>query len=592
MKMKPLGSEKLTGQEKIQRILEIANYKTNDHSINESTTEYTKYAVDGNTYAIVKENDGYYVKIGLNESSLDYVDGILNKNKNRFSSYSGALKKINLMIKPLNEEFNNGEEDPVLNETKYVLKKPAAAPSEEPVMDEPVMDEPVMDEPAMDAEDEELDLSGLNLGDDSEEDIESDLDIDDEIEEPKDEEESGSLKKVQKLTGKLGQALREIKIDLESSDIKYVLNSIISAVDLTKLNSEDLEDVMSNFEELDEFEIDSEESSDEESGLDDLDLDMDMEEPLADEELSESEFALNQYNNGWFDPSDNRLSDGFEDYDEELEFGPDDYDKFMDTVKNIPNARWNPMEKDYYDRFQRNPESGMSPLKLRVKNKKGTGQLSMFDIAEEEKEINEWGSSDQTAFNRSVHKDLGEPEKMPSPFSSDFESAVESAVDFYWDDWEEYKEDRNGLIEHGKRCYLRAYFKETFDMLVKMFEPAVEEESMDMEPNPEMDLDEGAFMDGLKTLGSKFLTYYKENPEARKMVNDLGAKAVSKGTDKIADRLDKSDTIDTDGKFSEKLKNVNPTDSEIDKLGNLIFGDLSESEVSTKIDNVLGKYFK
>ena len=129
-------------------------------------------------------------------------------------------------------------------------------------------------------------------------------------------------------------------------------------------------------------------------------------------------------------------------------------------------------------------------------------------------------------------------------------------------------------------------------MLVKMFEPAVEDEDMGMEPNLEMDLDEGAFMDGLKTLGSKFLTYYKENPEARKMVHDLGAKAVSKGTNKIADKLDKSDTIDTDGTFSKKLKNVNPTDSEIDKLGNLIFGDLSESEVSTKIDNVLGKYFK
>ena len=66
MKMKPLGSEKLTGQDKIQRMIEIANYKTTDHSVNESTTEYTKYAVDGNTYAIVKENDGYYVKTGLN----------------------------------------------------------------------------------------------------------------------------------------------------------------------------------------------------------------------------------------------------------------------------------------------------------------------------------------------------------------------------------------------------------------------------------------------------------------------------------------------------------------------------------------------
>ena len=96
--MKPIGSEKLTGMDKIQRIIEIANYGNASGNVTESTTEYTKHAVDGNTYAIVKEKDGYYVKVGLNESSLDYVDGILNKNKNRFSSYSGALKKINLMI--------------------------------------------------------------------------------------------------------------------------------------------------------------------------------------------------------------------------------------------------------------------------------------------------------------------------------------------------------------------------------------------------------------------------------------------------------------------------------------------------------------
>ena len=70
----------------------------------------------------------------------------------------------------------------------------------------------------------------------------------------------------------------------------------------------------------------------------------------------------------------NKLSDGFEDYDEEFEFGPDDYDKFMDMVKGIPNAIWNPMEKNMYDGFQSTPNSGMSPLKLRVKRKKGMGK--------------------------------------------------------------------------------------------------------------------------------------------------------------------------------------------------------------------------
>ena len=114
--MKPIGSEKLTGEAKIQRIKEIALYGTKKNDINESKTEFSKVAVDGNTYAVVREKDGYYVKVGLNESSLDYVDGMLNKNKNKFRSFSGALKKINLMLKPLNEEFNEGNSDPILEQ--------------------------------------------------------------------------------------------------------------------------------------------------------------------------------------------------------------------------------------------------------------------------------------------------------------------------------------------------------------------------------------------------------------------------------------------------------------------------------------------
>ena len=94
-----------------------------------------------------------------------------------------------------------------------------------------------------------------------------------------------------------------------------------------------------------------------------------------------------------------------------------------------------------------------------------------------EEELNEWGSSDQYFFNQSIHKQLGEPKEMPSPFNRELEDAAESAVDFYWDEWEEYETDRQGLIDHAKRGYLRSYFRDQFDMLVKMFEPADEEDS-------------------------------------------------------------------------------------------------------------------
>ena len=63
-KLKPIGSEKLTGIEKINRMLEIARYKENfPESINEDKSiEYSKILPDGNNYQIVKEKNGYVIK--------------------------------------------------------------------------------------------------------------------------------------------------------------------------------------------------------------------------------------------------------------------------------------------------------------------------------------------------------------------------------------------------------------------------------------------------------------------------------------------------------------------------------------------------
>ena len=442
MKMKPIGSEKLTGMEKIQRIIEIANYGTQKTNVNESTTEYSKIAVDGNTYAIVKEKDGYYVKVGLNESTLDYVDGILNKNRYRFDSYSGALRKINLMIKPLNEQFNEGKEDPVLNEKKYVLRKPEA-PVAEPEMEMPAAEPEVSAEPSMDVD--------LGMGDEAPTaEPEMDMEMGDELpseepememgdEAPSEEDGDSKLKKVQKLTGKLGQALREMKIDLESSDIKYVLNSIISAVDLTKLNEEDLDDVMTNFEELDNFEI--------EGG-----------EPVSDDD------------------------------DAEMDFNFDDEDMEMDSEEA--------------------PEEEMN-------------EISFSDSLEDEDDYRPM-SDREDKFSDSLEDDLNE----------------EGDMDVYTDE-----------------------------------------------------LDENAFVKGLASLGKNFVSYYKNNPAAREVVNTVASKAIDKGTTKLGDRLDQSDSMDKSGNIAKSLKGFKPESGDIDKLGTLIFGDLNEEEVSKKIDDVLGKYF-
>jgi hypothetical protein len=68
---------------------------------------------------------------------------------------------------------------------------------------------------------------------------------------------------------------------------------------------------------------------------------------------------------------------------------------------------------------------------------------------------------------------------MPMPFDPKFEAAVASAVDFWWDDWDEYRKDRDGLIDEAKRRYLRSYFPEDFKMLTQMFSEALNEGKKD-----------------------------------------------------------------------------------------------------------------
>jgi|TARA_B110000908_G_scaffold167929_1_gene221799 hypothetical protein len=83
--------------------------------------------------------------------------------------------------------------------------------------------------------------------------------------------------------------------------------------------------------------------------------------------------------------------------------------------------------------------------------------------------LNEWGSSDQASFNKSMHKEMGNPKKMPSPFDDKLRSVAADNVDHYWDDWDEYDTDREGLIDNAVRHYLRAFFKKDFEMLTRMF---------------------------------------------------------------------------------------------------------------------------
>jgi len=234
--LKPLGSEKLHGDDKLKRILELTYYGNKPKVTKSSKAEHIIESANG-VYGIVKEKDGYYVKKGLNEGSLDYIGGLFMKNKNKFNSYSEALKRLELL---------KGQE--LQEATKYVLKQnkdQQEAPPVEPTMEVPPAPEggeipppPPSPEggevPPPPAED-----AGMEPAPEGE--IPSD-------EMSAEGKPSDYMAEIQKFAGKLGQELRDQKEKMESDDIKYVLNMVISAVNLEKLEDDDIEEIAKKFE--------------------------------------------------------------------------------------------------------------------------------------------------------------------------------------------------------------------------------------------------------------------------------------------------------------------------------------------------------
>jgi hypothetical protein len=96
---------------------------------------------------------------------------------------------------------------------------------------------------------------------------------------------SDYMAEIQKFAGKLGQELRDQKEKMESDDIKYVLNMIISAVDLDKLDDEDIEEIGGKFDR----EVEDDATMSDEMGDDTLPAEDETvpEEPTGDEDLGE-----------------------------------------------------------------------------------------------------------------------------------------------------------------------------------------------------------------------------------------------------------------------------------------------------------------
>ena len=266
--LKPLGSEKLNGDDKLKRILELTYFNDKNKKSSSVKPELVKESKTGGVYGIVKEKDGYYVKRGLTESSLDYIGGMFMKNKNRFSSYADAYKRL---------DFIKGQEE-LQEATKYVLKQ--NKPQEEAPMPEPSMDLP----PAPEA-DASGDM-GAPMGDATAPSDDVALPVDDMSgEDVATDDEAGKrssyMAEAQKFAGKLGQELRDLQDKMESDDIKYILNMVISAVKLDNLDDDDIEEIGKKFE-REEDEMGSEEPSAED-------------EVPAEEPAVEPEAEMNEY---------------------------------------------------------------------------------------------------------------------------------------------------------------------------------------------------------------------------------------------------------------------------------------------------------
>lgn len=301
-KLKPLGSEKLQGDEKLRRILEIAKYKeVPKQIINEtSTTEYQIKLADGNLYEITKEKMGYVIKKQISEGVSDYIEPM--KNRRHYSSYSAAFKRLNLIAKEVNTITETTEGISLFTEQKkYTLKTP------QPEMPKPSVEEPPMPEPSPEPSTPEMPseepMGPVEPEMAPSEDLPTDDMSSEDMSTENADDEDVTFKTIQKLTGKLAQKIRDLQDneeEISSKDAKYVINSILSAIS-DNLDDEDKESIINKLEDEDEdtgepTDMDDEVPSDEMSSDETpIDSEMPAEEPTG--EMKEEDFLGKVFGN-------------------------------------------------------------------------------------------------------------------------------------------------------------------------------------------------------------------------------------------------------------------------------------------------------
>lgn len=334
--IKPIGSEKLQGMDKIRRMIEISRYNENvPQNVNETrSTEYSISLADGNTYIIEKERRGYIIKMGIYESYSDYLEPM--QGRKYYPSYSQALKRLNLMAKEINVLHENEEGISLIGEQKkkFVLKTkkkpksddsgvPPPAPADDmgvppvdttipppvdagtpppvdagmppaddmgvPPSDDMDMAPPVdsgmppaddMGMPPVDSEIPPSDDMGMPPSDDMGMPPSDDMGGSDK---KSNEKKVSDIKRIQILVGKLAQKIRsyEEEKDLSNKEVKYIVNSILSAIDVDVLDEDDIEQIIGKLEG-----IDNEDEEDDDVSFEEENTDI-MPEPPQEPEMAE-----------------------------------------------------------------------------------------------------------------------------------------------------------------------------------------------------------------------------------------------------------------------------------------------------------------
>ena len=120
---------------------------------------------------------------------------------------------------------------------------------------------------------------------------EEEMEID--VEEKPKEKKVSDIKRIQILVGKLSQKIRsyEEEKELSAQNVKYIINSILSAIDVDVLDEDDIEEIISKLEGGDEDDEEGgEEVSFEEEGMEEPETDMEGEvppPPSPEEEMAE-----------------------------------------------------------------------------------------------------------------------------------------------------------------------------------------------------------------------------------------------------------------------------------------------------------------